>query len=403
MDNSTKSNRARLPEWYIEHMTPSIEFISNLDPFPFAQPKNISNYIAVHQNDYLRLGNHPKVIEARTLSNERSQDEAFMSTVFGGESDECHDFAHKIAQSMQADEAIITTSGWAANVGLLEAITPLFRPVYIDEYAHASLFDGIKLSIGKKNVIPHNDTDHLLKQIGKNGPGVVVIDAVYSTDGSIGDITKYVEICEQNDCILLLDEAHSFGIFGDGGGLAVELGLADRVHFRTVSLNKALGGHGGLIAGSKEAMKLVRTKCRSLIFSSATSSVSAAGHLEALNILAANPQRAKRCLDNAVKLREGLNGVGIDTGGSQCQIVSISFSNEQEACEFYGKLARHGILTSVFLYPATPMGVGIVRFSVHSELTEPEIEQIVSSCYEILVEMKLLGAQISPNTKITSN
>lgn len=403
MDNSTISNQVQLPDWYIEHMTPSVDFISNLEPFPFAQPKNISNYIAVHQNDYLRLGNHPEVIKARTLSNERSQDEAFMSAIFGGDSDECLEFARQIALCMQTGDALVTTSGWAANVGLLEAITPLFRPVYIDEYAHASLFDGIKLSIGKKNVIRHNDTEHLSKMIEKNGPGVVVIDAVYSTDGSIGDIAKYVEICEQNDCILILDEAHSFGIFGDGGGLAVELGLADRVHFRTVSLNKALGGHGGLIAGDKEAMKLVRAKCRSLIFSSATSSVSAAGHLEALNILTSNPQRAKRCLDNAVKLREGLNGVGIDTGESQCQIVSINFAGEQEACEFYGKLTKHGILASVFLYPATPKGVGIVRFSVHSELIEKEIEKIISSCYEIMIGMKLLGSQVRPNTKITSN
>lgn len=403
MDKQSKSSQVQLPSWYVEHMKPSVDFISNLEPFPFSQPNNISNYVAVHQNDYLRLGNHPKVIEARTRSNERSQDEAFMSTIFGGESNECLEFAHQVAECMQADDALITTSGWAANVGLLEAITPLFTPVYIDEYAHASLFDGIKLSIGKKHVMPHNDTEALFERIKKNGPGIVVIDAVYSTDGSIGDIARYVDICEQTDSILILDEAHSFGIFGSGGGLAVELGIAHRVHFRTVSLNKALGGHGGLIAGDKEAMKLVRTKCRSLIFSSATSSVSAAGHLEALNILTSNPQRAKRCLDNAVKLREGLNGVGIDTGDSQCQIVSIDFAGEQEACEFYGKLTKHGILTSVFLYPATPKGVGIVRFSVHSELIEQEIEKIISSCYEIMVEMDLLGAQIRSNTKTASN
>lgn len=404
MENSVISNKTmKLPDWYVEHMTPAVNFIESLDPFPFAQPKDISNYIAVHQNDYLRLGNHPRVVEARARANKGSHDEAFMSSVYGGDSDECQDFAHRIADCMQADEAMITTSGWAANVGLLEAVTPLFKPVYIDEHAHASLFDGIKLSIGKKIVVKHNDTDHLLERIKKNGPGIVVIDAVYSTDGSIGDITRYVEICEENDCIIILDEAHSFGLFGEGGGLAVELGLANRVHFRTVSLNKALGGHGGLIAGNKEAMKLVRTKCRSVIFSSATSSVSAAGHIEALNILNSHPERPKRCLNNAVKLREGFHKAGIDTGDSQCQIVSITFNGEQTACDFYGRLTEQGVLTSVFLYPATPKDVGLVRYSVHSELTEQEIEEIVLKTRNILIDMKLLLPQDSVQIENNQN
>ena len=204
---------------------------------------------------------------------------------------------------MRADEVMLTTSGWAANVGLLEAITPLFTPIYLDRAAHASMYDGATLSIGKKVVVHHNDPDHLVARIEANGPGIVCIDAVYSTDGSVGDIERYVEICEEYDCVLVLDEAHSFGLFGNGAGLAVELGLAHRVHFRTVSLNKALGGHGGFVAGSHAMMALVKAACRSVIFSSATSSVSAAGHAAALKVIMDEPDRARRCLENAQALR----------------------------------------------------------------------------------------------------
>lgn len=379
---------ARIPAWYLDHMKPASEFGAKLEPNPFNQPSDLTGFIALHQNDYLRLGNHPHVVAARAEANHCRREEAFLSSVYGQGSSECETFRTEIAKSMQAEDVMLTTSGWAANVGLLEAITPLFKPIYIDEHAHASLYDGVKLSLGKKVPIQHNDPAHLLERIKKHGPGVVVIDAVYSTDGSIGDITKYLEICEAHQCLLVLDEAHSFGLFGaGGGGLAVELGIADRVHFRTVSLNKALGGHGGLIAGNSEAMWLVRARCRSVIFSSATSSVSAAGHSAALNVIRNEPSRVARCLDNAAKLRQAFAEIGVDTGDSQCQIVSLKFDSETAACQFYAGLRRRRILTSVFVEPAVPAGQGLVRFSVHSELTECERDAVVACTGDVLAEL----------------
>ncbi|MDE0839028.1 MAG: aminotransferase class I/II-fold pyridoxal phosphate-dependent enzyme [Kiritimatiellae bacterium] len=376
-----------VPEWYLKHMKPAVDYAASLVPNPFSQPGDLSGYVALHQNDYLRLGNHPKVVKARGRANSRKREEAFMSSVYGGGSDECEVFRQCIVAAMDAEDAMLTTSGWAANVGLLEAITPLFQPIYIDNHAHASLYDGVKLSLGKKVVVKHNDVDDLARRIDKNGPGVVVIDAVYSTDGSIGDVEAYLDICEANQCLLVLDEAHSFGLFGNGGGLAVELGLADRVHFRTVSLNKALGGHGGLIAGNAELMKMVRARCRSVIFSSATSSVSAAGHLAALHIIVKETARAKRCMRKAELLRRELAEIGVDTGDSQCQIVSIMFDGEDAACRFYAGLRERKILTSVFVAPAIPLGKGLVRFSVHSELTDAEVDHVVASTEEVLAKM----------------
>lgn len=384
------SPQSSIPHWYKKHMKPTIEFASSLNPNPFDQPNDLSGYITLHQNDYFRLGNHPAVVDARRKSNDSNKEEAFLSSIYGSDSSECETFRRNIQKCMKAGDAMLTTSGWAANLGLLEAITPLFAPIYLDKLAHASLFDGAKLSLGKPVVVKHNDPDDLLARIKVNGPGIVVIDAVYSTDGSIGDIKRFVEICEQNDCVLILDEAHSFGIFGNGGGLAVELGLEDRIHFRTVSLNKALGGHGGLIAGNKEMMKLVKTRCRSVIFSSATSSVSAAGHNAALNIIENEPWRAKKCLENAEIMRSKFSELNIDTGDSKCQIISIVFDNEQSSCAFYKKMRKDNILTSVFLYPATPLGHALVRFSVHSELTPAEIDKTVSKTAEHLRSLNLL-------------
>lgn len=390
----------KIPGWYQKHMKPACEYAASLRPNPFDQPRDLSGYLALHHNDYLRLGNHPAVVEARARANDKNQLEAFLSSVYGASSEECEKLCRELGQCMRADDVMLTTSGWAANVGLLEAITPLFTPVYIDNYAHASLYDGVKLSLGKKILIDHNSPDHLLKRIEINGPGIVCIDAVYSTDGSIGDIQRYVEICEEKDCVLVLDEAHSFGLFGNGGGLAVALGLADRVHFRTVSFNKGLGGHGGFVAGSFDMMRLVRARCRSVIFSSATSSVSAAGHRAALEVIINEPERARRCQDNARLLREGLTRIGVDVSDSKCQIVSMLFDSEDATCKFYEKLRNRKVLTSVFVYPAIPLGKGLVRFSVHSELTESDIDYVVDAAREVLVEMNLLSPSVQDANQV---
>jgi CAI-1 autoinducer synthase len=187
---------------------------------------------------------------------------------------------------------------------------------------------------------------------------------------------------------LLLDEAHSFGMFGDrGGGLAVQLGLADRVHFRTGSLSKALGGHGGFIACSKEMMRTLCTCARPVLFSSATSAVLAAGHAKALEIVMREPERARHCLAMAELLRLRLHEHGIGTAGSASQIISIFFRNE-EACRFYDALRQHRILTSVFVFPAIPKGISLARFSVYADLTEQDVHYLADHTIEILGEMK---------------
>ena len=377
----------RYPDWLSDHLAEHRRFIDNLRPFPFDQPSDITPYLSLHQNDYLRLANHPEVVRARHEANARPRIESFSSSVFGGASEEHERFIALLCQSTQAGDVVLTTAGWTANVGLIEAVAPPDLPVYIDADAHASMSDGIRLSRGRRVIVRHNDPDHLEKRVGIHGPGLVCIDALYSTDGVLADLARYVEICERHDCTLILDEAHSFGMFGEnGGGLAVALGLADRVHFRTVSLSKALGGHGGFVAGSKEMIRSLCTCARPVLFSSATSAVLAAGHAQALQILMREPERARHCLAMAELLRTRLNQDGIGTAGSASQIISLFFRDEQ-ACAFYDAMREHRILTSVFVFPAIPKGVSLARFSVYADLTEHDIHFIADCTIKVIRAM----------------
>lgn len=236
MQQHEVSDTRTSPDWLSTYVRQT-DRIYELDPFPFDQPQDTRGYLALHQNDYLRLAGHPAVTTARRLANDRGAGaQAATASVFGSTAEECR-LTALMATKLNAGAVLLTTAGWAANGGLVEAITPPERPVYIDREAHASLYDGARLAGARAVAVRHNESADLETKIAKHGPGVVCIDALYSGDGSIPDLEAYVRVCEERDCVLILDEAHSFGILGaDGGGLAAGTGLTERVHFRTGSL-----------------------------------------------------------------------------------------------------------------------------------------------------------------------
>jgi CAI-1 autoinducer synthase len=364
------------------------------DPFPFDQPSDTHNYLSLHQNDYLRLSNHPEVVEAKNKANENSGSGPMASIIYGGDTGEHQKFRSTLQRCMNVGDIMLTTAGWTANVGVVESVAQPDTPIYLDYQAHASLWDGARLSGGKIVPVRHNDYEHLEKRIKRSGPGVVCIDAFYSTDGSIPDLKKYVEICEENDCLFILDEAHSFGMIGpNGGGLAVELGLETRIPLRTVSMSKALGGNGGFIAASEEFVWFLKHRARSVIFSSSPSPSGSAGANAALLIALREPERAQTCLEMGALLRKYLLERGINPGQSNSQIISLYFDEDPLAAKFYGLMRKKGILVSVFTAPAVPRDTSLARFSIHSEVTAEDMLRVAEAVAECIAKM---GVSVKP-------
>jgi CAI-1 autoinducer synthase len=377
------------PAWLRTYLDDQQDVIRSLDPFPFDQPSDTTGYHSLHQNDYLRLSNHPEVVQARVEAARRTRVDSFSSSVFGGAAPEHDAFIDLMRRSMQASEVILTTAGWTANVGLIEAIALADVPIYVDSEAHASILDGVRMSLGRRLMFRHNDPVHLDQRIAIHGPGIVAVDALYSTDGTLADLRHYVNICERHDCTLVVDEAHSFGMFGRaGGGLTVALGLADRVHFRTLSLSKALGGHGGAIACGRGIAGSLWSRVRPVIFSSSTSAVLAAAHCKALELTMRDRRAAEHTLAMAKLLRDRLNAGGVDTLGSASQIIAVKLLGN-DAARLYGALRERRILTSVFVHPAVPRGISLVRLSIHAELTENDVNFVAASMLECIDAMGL--------------
>ena len=391
---SDSTGRRNHPDWFDAYKEEYLKRWRAYEPFPFDQPSDTENYLSLHQNDYLRLSNHPNVIEAKNLANARSGSGPMASIIYGGDTGEHQKFRDSLKSCLNAGDVMLTTAGWTANVGLVESVAQPDMPVYLDYQAHASLWDGGKLAGAKTIPVRHNDPAHMEQRIKRYGRGVVCIDAYYSTDGSVPDLQRYVEICEANDCLLILDEAHSFGMTGPkGGGLAVELGLEERIPLRTVSMSKALGGNGGFIAASEEFVWFLKHRARSVIFSSSPSPAGSAGSNAALQVALREPERAQTCLQMGALLRKLLLERDIDPGTSNSQIISLYFDSDPAAAKFYGLMRKQGILVSVFTAPAVPRDTSLARFSIHCETTAEDMVKVADASAASLAKM---GVKVTP-------
>ncbi len=348
-------------------------------------------------NDYLAVARHPRVLEAMTESIRRDGNGLLMSGIFVHGACPHTDFEQTRADFMQAEAGVLCQSGYAAYTGLIQVIAGENTPVYADMMAHMSLWEGIKCSGARPVTVFHNDVEHLERQILRYGPGVVVADSIYSTTGSIAPLREIVEICEANGCILVADESHSLGTHGPNGeGLVVELGLAERVHYRTASLAKAFAGRAGFVTCSRRFVDYFKSESNPAIFSSTLLPHDIHGLAATLGVIRRENWRRERLRENAAYLRRELDQLGYNLNGSECQIVSLESGTEQNTIVLRDALESRGIFGSIFCAPATPKSRALMRFSVHAGLGRAELERLVKVCAEIRDEV---GMAAWPSTR----
>lgn len=341
-------------------------------------------------NDYLALAQHPRILAAMAESIQNEGNGLLMSGVFlHGESPQLA-LEERLAEFMHAESGVLCQSGYCANTGLLQAIAHEQTPVYADMMAHMSLWEGIKSAGAKAVTVFHNELEHLERQILRYGPGVVVVDSVYSTTGSLAPLKEIVEICEAQGCILVADESHSLGTHGPhGAGLVVELGLEGRVHFRTASLAKAFAGRAGFITCSKRFNEYFKFESNPAIFSSTLLPHEVRGLDATLSVIRQEGWRRDMLHANAAYLRMHLEELGYYLNDSRSQIVSLESGTEQQTIVLRDALEARGIFGSIFCAPATPKNRALMRFSVHAALTLADLDRIVGTCRDIRDEVDL--------------
>uniref|UniRef100_S0DEY6 Aminotransferase class I/classII large domain-containing protein n=1 Tax=termite gut metagenome TaxID=433724 RepID=S0DEY6_9ZZZZ len=349
-----------------------------------------ANALRLSSNDYLAIARHPDIIGrmAQTLCEDGNG--LLMSGVFLHGDCPALQFENRLASFMQAEAGVLCQSGYVANTGLIQSIASAETPVYVDMMAHTSLWEGIRSAGAIPVAFRHNDVAHLAQQIGRHGQGVVLVDSVYSTTGSVSPLVEITEVCEMHGCVLVVDESHSLGTHGPrGAGLVVELGLESRVAFRTASLAKAFAGRAGFITCPADFHEYFKCESNPAIFSSTLLPHEVSGLDATLSVIEAADRRRARLAATAAWLRQRLTELGYNLNGSQSQIIALEAGTEQRTIVLREALESRGIFGSVFCAPATARNRALVRLSLHAGLSDAEIERIASVCRDIRSEVEL--------------
>ncbi len=347
---------------------------------------------AIHlsSNDYLSLARHPRIL--RTAA-EKLADEGnglLMSAIFLHGDNPLLNLERRLANFMGAESGVLCQSGFAANTGLVQSIADEKTPVYVDMMAHMSLWEGIRSAGARAVVFHHNDVEHLERQVLKHGPGVILVDSVYSTNGSVCPLAEVVDVGIRHGCVLVVDESHSLGTHGrQGEGMVEDLGLSHKVHFRTASLAKAFAGRAGFIACSERFSEYFKFESNPAIFSSTLLPHEVAGLEATLEVTREEHWRRLALRANAAYLRERLDELGYNLNGSQSQIIALESGTERQTIVLRDALEARGIFGSVFCAPATPKNRSLIRLSINATLTEEELERIVDACRDIRGEVDM--------------
>lgn len=337
--------------------------------------------LVLMSNDYLALGHAPEVVDAQVRSLRRHGNGLMMSGAFTGDDDPQRALEQRFAEFLGAPATVLCQSGWAANTGLLQAIAPTGSPVYVDATAHMSLWAGIHAADAVPRPFPHNDLEYLERLARRHGPGLIAVDALYSVSGDFCPLAELVALAERTGCEVIADESHSLGTVGPhGAGLTVALGLTDRVAYRTVSLAKAFAGRAGLVACSRRVADFLPFHSHGAIFSSTLLPHDLAGLDAVLKRIATADDRRERLVRRSAALRAGLTGLGYHVEPSESWIVPLQPGTEPQLSLFQELLDNEGVFGAPFVPPAVGNNRCVQRLSVHSELTDRDIDRVLDAC-----------------------
>jgi CAI-1 autoinducer synthase len=339
-------------------------------------------------NDYLSLARHPRLVAAMTEELQSSHGDVLMSTVYIQHLDVQREYEAAVADYLGTEAAVLCQSGWTANDGLIQVLADSDTPVYIDIGAHASLWQGIQSAGAKPRPFRHNDPQSLASVAKRYGPGLILADSVYSTTGDLCPLADFVEIAERHGCVILLDESHAAGVRGPAGvGLAAELGLAERVHFRSFSLSKAFVGRGGIVAGPKHLMEYFRFVARPSVFSSAVLLHEIAAFSAALDIIRHDDWRRAALKRNSDYLRRGLLAAGWPIPDNDAPIIALPSGTDEGTVRLRDALEARNVFGAVFCPPSTPKNRALVRLTVNASLTESDLDAVIAVCGTVREEL----------------
>jgi glycine C-acetyltransferase len=334
--------------------------------------------VNLSSNNYLGLTTHPKLRE-RALQAVRDFGVGTGSVRTIAGTMEMHmELERRLAEFKKVEKVVVFQSGFAANAGTVSAVLTKEDVVISDELNHASIIDGCRLSRATIKVFPHKDVDaarKIIKGLPASQRKLLITDGVFSMDGDLGPLPALCELAEETGCIMMVDDAHASGVFGQNGrGTVDHFSMHGRVDIQVGTLSKAMGALGGYVAGTASLIEFLYHRARPFLFSTSHPPAVVAACLAALDVLLDEPEIIERLWDNTRFFKEGLQTLGFDTGMSESPITPVMAGEGSKAMLLSDKLFARGVFAQGIAFPTVARDKARVRTIVTATHTRDDLQ-----------------------------
>lgn len=379
----------------------------DVDPFSVCMDKMISPTealvngrptILAGTNNYLGLTQHPESIAAAHEALDEMGTGTTGSRVANGTYAGHQELERALAEFFGARSAIVYSTGYQANLGIISALAGANDCILIDADCHSSIYDGCRLSAATVVRFRHNDAadlDRRLKLLADRDfeARLILIEGIYSMLGDRAPLAEIVAVKERHGAYLLMDEAHSLGVLGPTGrGLAEELDLGGKIDFIVGTFSKSVGTVGGFCVSDHPRFDILRLVSRPYVFSASLPPSVVASAIQSLAKIRQAPELRRRLWQNAARVSTALAAAGFELGATDSPIISVIMDGQDVLLRFWHGLLENGIYVNLALPPATPRGLFLLRCSISAAHTPEQIDAIITVFEKMGRELGVLGS-----------
>ncbi|MDF1585867.1 serine palmitoyltransferase [Marinimicrococcus flavescens] len=347
--------------------------------------------ILVGTNNYLGLTFDEGAIEAAVEAVRTQGTGTTGSRIANGTYALHRQLEEEFAQFLGRRSCMVFTTGYQANLGMIVGLAGPRDVIYLDADSHASIYDGCRLSGAKVVRFRHNDPEDLDRRLARQQEGeaaLVIVEGLYSMLGDVAPIAEFAEVKKKHGAWLMVDEAHSFGVFGERGrGVAEAQGVEEDVDFVVGTFSKSLGGIGGFGASSHPRFDVLRYCSRPYMFTASPNPASIASVRAALARIDCEPGLRGQIWANARQLHEGLAGLGFDLCSPMSPVIAVKMPDEGTAVWAWNRLLELGVYVNLAVPPGTPNGVCLLRCSVSAAHRSQQIEEVLGRFGQLAQEL----------------
>ena len=345
-------------------------------------------------NSYLGLTNHPRIKEAAIEAVRKYGTGCAGSRFLNGTLDIHIQLEKELAEFVGKDDALVYSTGFQVNLGVLSCITGRRDTILCDELDHASIVDGRRLSFSTLRKFRHNDMEHLERELQRCEPDtikLIVVDGVFSMEGDIANLPEIVRLKEKYNASIFVDEAHGLGVLGNmGRGTCDHFGVTKDVDLIMGTFSKSLATIGGFVAGDNEVINYIRHNARSYIFSASNTPAASAAAIEALHIIKEEPERLENLWKVTNYALENFRSLGFEIGATSTPIIPIYIRDTDKTFMVTKMLWDEGVFVNPVVPPACSPQDTLIRFSLMATHTKEQVDRALDGMVRVFKALELL-------------